>query len=69
MTGNGIDVMQMHVVTLFPEMVRSVVQFGVVGRAVEREIVALHCEDPRENTRGIITVRSMIDLMVVAPEW
>ena len=42
--------MQMQVVTLFPEMVKTVVQFGVVGRAVERGILALHCEDPREHT-------------------
>jgi tRNA (guanine37-N1)-methyltransferase len=42
--------MQMQVVTLFPEMVKTVVQFGVVGRAVERGILALHCKDPREHT-------------------
>lgn len=42
--------MQMQVVTLFPEMVKTAVQFGVVGRALEREILALHCEDPREHT-------------------
>jgi len=42
--------MQMQVVTLFPELVKTVVQFGVVGRAVERNLFALHCEDPRAHT-------------------
>ncbi len=42
--------MQMQVVTLFPELVKTVVQFGVIGRAVERNLFSLHCEDPRAYT-------------------
>jgi len=42
--------MQVQVVTLFPELVETAVQFGVVGRAVEREILALTCQDPRQYT-------------------
>jgi tRNA (guanine37-N1)-methyltransferase len=40
--------MQIGVVSLLPELVETVLQFGVVGRAAEREIVALHAENPRD---------------------
>ena len=39
--------MNIQVVTLFPELVNTVVEFGVVGRAVEREILAIGYQDPR----------------------
>lgn len=42
--------MQMQVVTIFPEMVRTIAQFGVVGRAVERELIRLDCQNPRDFT-------------------
>ncbi|MCH8303328.1 MAG: tRNA (guanosine(37)-N1)-methyltransferase TrmD [Proteobacteria bacterium] len=42
--------MQMQVVTIFPEMVRTIAQFGVVGRAVERELISLDCQNPRDFT-------------------
>jgi tRNA (guanine37-N1)-methyltransferase len=42
--------MQMQVVTLFPEMVNTVAEFGVVGRAVERGLLTLQFQDPREYT-------------------
>jgi tRNA (guanine37-N1)-methyltransferase len=42
--------MQMQVVTLFPEMVNTVAQYGVVGRAAERGLMTLQCQDPREYT-------------------
>jgi len=42
--------MQMQVVTLFPEMVNTVAEYGVVGRAVERGIVTLQYQDPRDYT-------------------
>ena len=42
--------MQMQVVTIFPEMVRTIEQFGVVGRAVERELITLDCQNPRDFT-------------------
>ena len=42
--------MQMQVVTIFPEMVNTIAQYGVVGRAIERELVSLQCQDPRDFT-------------------
>lgn len=39
--------MRMQVVTLFPDMVKVVAGFGVVGRAVERGVLALDCVNPR----------------------
>lgn len=47
-TGNGIDGMKFAVVTLFPDQVRGVVEYGVVGRAAERGILSLRCENPRD---------------------
>ena len=40
--------MQIAVVSLFPEMVRAVAEHGVVGRAMERQLAALHVENPRD---------------------
>jgi len=40
--------MRIGVVSLFPEMVNTVVEHGVVGRAAKRELVSLHCENPRD---------------------
>lgn len=40
--------MQIAVVTLFPEMVGQVVEFGVVGRAVERELLSFSSHNPRD---------------------
>ncbi len=40
--------MQIAVVSLFPEMVAEVGEYGVVGRAVERQLLSLHCENPRD---------------------
>ncbi|HET7812348.1 MAG TPA: tRNA (guanosine(37)-N1)-methyltransferase TrmD [Steroidobacteraceae bacterium] len=45
--------MQIEVVTLFPELVRAALQFGVLGRAVERGIVRVGCEDPRGHTKDV----------------
>lgn len=42
--------MQMQVVTLFPRMVETVVEYGVVGRAVDRGILSIGYQDPREFT-------------------
>lgn len=42
--------MQIEVVTLFPGLIREAVKFGVLGRALERGIVKLGCEDPRAHT-------------------
>jgi tRNA (guanine37-N1)-methyltransferase len=40
--------MQIAVVSLFPEMVGQVAEFGVVGRAKERKLLGLHCHNPRD---------------------
>ena len=40
--------MQIAVVSLFPEFVEQVGQFGVVGRANERDLLSLHLENPRD---------------------
>ena len=45
--------LQLQVVTLFPEMVGAVTAFGVVGRAVERNIVSIGCQDPRVFTDDV----------------
>jgi tRNA (guanine37-N1)-methyltransferase len=45
--------MHFEVVTLFPELVREAVKPGVLGRAVERGIVRLGCEDPRAHTGDV----------------
>lgn len=42
--------MQFAVVSIFPEMLRTVAEYGVVGRAMERNLVSLHVEDPRDYT-------------------
>lgn len=42
--------MQMQVVTIFPEMVNTIGEYGVVGRAVEREVISLECQNPRDFT-------------------
>ena len=42
--------MQVQVVTLFPAMVRTIADHGVVGRAVDRNILSLACQDPRSFT-------------------
>ncbi len=42
--------MQMQVVTLFPEMVSTIAEYGVVGRAVKRELISVHCQNPRDFT-------------------
>lgn len=43
--------MRIEVVTLFPEMVRGALGFGIVGRALERGLLELGTEDPRTYTR------------------
>jgi len=42
--------MQLQVVTLFPGMVNVVAEYGVVGRAVDRDIVSIGYQDPRHFT-------------------
>jgi tRNA (guanine37-N1)-methyltransferase len=45
--------MHIEVVTLFPELVREAVKFGVLGRAIERGIVRVGCEDPRGYSKDV----------------
>src|ERR1700734_4389132 len=39
--------MRIEVVTLFPELVAGGLKFGVLGRAIERGLLAVGTEDPR----------------------
>lgn len=43
--------MHFHVITLFPEMVEQMCQFGVLGRAIKRGIIKLSCWNPRDFTQ------------------
>jgi tRNA (guanine37-N1)-methyltransferase len=45
--------MRFEVVTLFPEMVTTVTEFGVVGRAQRKGLISLGCENPRDHTRDV----------------
>ena len=42
--------MHMQVVTLFPQMVNTIAAYGVVGRAIDRELISLKCQNPRDFT-------------------
>ena len=42
--------MRMQIVTIFPEMVLTIAEYGVVGRAVKRGLVSLECQNPRDFT-------------------
>jgi tRNA (guanine37-N1)-methyltransferase len=43
--------MHIDVVSLFPEMIREASAFGVVGRALARELASLDCTNPRDFTQ------------------
>jgi len=45
--------MQFGVVSLFPEMVGTVGEFGVVGRAEQRGLISLDIENPRDHTSDV----------------
>ena len=45
--------MHFDVVTLFPEMVATVADFGVVGRARRNELVTVDFENPRDHTSDV----------------
>jgi len=42
--------MRIDIITLFPELVEQVISCGVVGRAADRELLRLHCWNPRQYT-------------------
>ena len=43
--------MHFEIVTLFPEMVSTIADFGVVGRAKRNSVLTLGLENPRDHTR------------------
>ncbi len=45
--------MRFDVITLLPELVEGVTQVGITGRAAERELISLHCWNPRDFTKDI----------------
>ena len=45
--------MQFGVVSLFPEMVGTIGEFGVVGRAEQRELISLEIDNPRDYTNDV----------------
>jgi tRNA (guanine37-N1)-methyltransferase len=45
--------MRIEVVTLFPELIAAGVRFGVLGRALERGLLAVATEDPRAHAMDV----------------
>jgi tRNA (guanine37-N1)-methyltransferase len=45
--------MHIEVVTLFPGMISGALEFGVLGRAVERGLLRVGTEDPRAHTNDV----------------
>ncbi len=45
--------MRFGVVSLFPEMVSAIAEYGVVGRAMDRDLVSLDIENPRDHTEDV----------------
>jgi len=44
---------KIEVVTLFPEMIRQAMEFGITGRAVKRGLLSVGTEDPRVHTSDV----------------
>jgi tRNA (guanine37-N1)-methyltransferase len=53
LTGNGTEVMHFGVVSLFPEMIGTIGEFGVVGRAEQRKLISLNIDNPRDFTSDV----------------
>src|SRR5215510_9461061 len=45
--------MKIEVVTLFPRLIAGALEFGVVGRAIRRELLSVGTEDPRAHTSDV----------------
>jgi tRNA (guanine37-N1)-methyltransferase len=45
--------MRIEVVTLFPDMIREALGYGVLGRAIVRGLVSVGTEDPRSHTQDV----------------
>ncbi len=77
--------MKIALVTLFPDMLGAVAEYGVTGRAVREGLVALRCWNPRDYTRDrhrtvddrpygggpgmVMMVEPLRDAIVAAREW
>ena len=54
MTGSELrTAMKIEVVTLFPRMIAGALEYGIVGRAIERGLIAVGTEDPRAHTQDV----------------
>lgn len=42
--------MNIHLITLFPELIQQATAFGVLGRAIKQQQLKLHCFNPRDYT-------------------
>ncbi len=40
--------MKLNIITLFPEMVKDALSFGVIGKAIENGLLTLNCVNPRD---------------------
>ena len=47
------DIMQIHIISLFPKEVEAFAQVGVVGRAIRDKKIILRVWNPRENTSDV----------------
>ena len=45
--------MHFDVISLFPEMVATIAEYGVVGRAQRRDLITLDFENPRDHTSDV----------------
>ena len=52
LTGIGASKMQISVVSLFPEMVKVIGKYGVVGKAFKNKLFTLQTENPRDYVEG-----------------
>ena len=47
---NKVGVVKIGVISLFPELTETMVSYGVLGRAVERDQIEVNCVNPRDFT-------------------
>ena len=40
--------MKFNVITIFPEQLKKTLEFGVIGKAIEKKLIELNFIDPRE---------------------
>ena len=45
--------MRFNILTIFPNFIEQAMSYGVVGRAVDRQLVELNLVNPRRFTRGV----------------